>query len=108
MAEGKVINFPVKPPQKDLMRPQRAELIHMLTELSDEAIEFVQRHIAYTYYWTDEHDMSALKEDDMARLRLYCAAVSIESPAFIRELDCWRKHVCRMEEMGALPKRAML
>lgn len=105
MVEGKIINFPVKPTQKDIMRPERAELIHMLTMLSEEALAYVQRPIAYAHYWTDAHNPDLLTDEDMDRLQLYCV-VSNESPAFVRELDRWLDHVRRMERAGILPERA--
>lgn len=48
----------------------RIELIRMLMELTDEALKYVYRPIAYAYLWTDQRDPDRLTEDDLSRIQL--------------------------------------
>ena len=55
--------------QRDMFRC-RVELMRMFTELSDEALAYVWRPIAYAYFHTDEHNPEVLTSDDMKRMGL--------------------------------------
>lgn len=75
--------------QKRNMLHARVELMRLLTELSDDALEYVWRPIAYAYYWTDGHDMNILSEDDIKRFHLIVAA-AYESSETVRVMDIFR------------------
>ncbi len=57
MEENKTIN------QFDPSRT-RVSLIQMLTELSEDALKYVWRPIAYAYYWVDECNQNLLTDVD--------------------------------------------
>lgn len=59
--------------QRDMFRA-KAELMRMLTELSDDALRLVWRPIVYAYYFTDDHNAMALTGDDVDRLGLISSA----------------------------------
>ncbi len=48
----------------------RVSLIRMLTELSEDALDYVWRPIVYAYNWVDAHDMNSMTKDDDNRLGL--------------------------------------
>ena len=50
--------------QRDTLRA-RMELVRMLTELSDGALEYVWRPIAYAYCLTDEHNVDVMTPEDI-------------------------------------------
>lgn len=81
-----LIQYYVK--QRDMCRA-RVELMKILAELSDEALEYVWRPIVYAYYWTDGHDQVILSEDDRERMLLICV-VAHESPEFVNKLSRYR------------------
>ena len=79
--------------QRDTLRA-RMELVRMLTELSDGALEYVWRPIAYAYCLTDEHNVEAMTPEDMARFGLIISDADI-SPDVAREVNLYRLAVCR-------------
>ncbi len=79
--------------QRDMFRC-RVELMRMFTELSDEALAYVWRPIAYAYFHTDEHNPEVLTSDDMKRMGLI-RMTAHGSPEEVDELDSWRVHVAR-------------
>ncbi len=88
--------------QCDTLRA-RMELVRMLTELSDGALEYVWRPIAYAYCLTDEHNVEAMTAEDMARFGLIISAADV-SPEVVREVNLYRLAVCRdlaMQRKGA-------
>ncbi len=48
----------------------RVSLIRMLTELTDEALDYVWRPIVYAYNWVDAHDMDSMAKADDNRFGL--------------------------------------
>lgn len=74
------------------IKTARSLLSKILSELSDEALEYVYRPIMYAYLWTDGrgrgHDQ--LTDDDMHRIQLYAAA-STASPQVLKVLDMLRR-----------------
>ena len=52
------------------MAEARLKLTEMLLALSDEALEYAWRPIAYAYYYTDGRDPDRLTSEDAARLTL--------------------------------------
>ncbi len=74
----------------------RAELMRMLSELSVTALGYVWQSIAYAYYWTDDHNMDMLTEDDCIRFDLIAAAAH-DSPDLVRTLSVGRNWIQRME-----------
>lgn len=71
------------------MKKAKEELLKMLTELSDDGLEYVWRPIAYAYYWTDEHGIELMSKDDMMRINLVCA-VAHEPPEVVDRLAHYR------------------
>lgn len=84
-----IIRYIIK--QRDMKRA-KVELMKMLSELSDDALQYVWRPIAYAYYWTDEHGIELLTEDDVNRLNLICV-VTHESPEYVNRLVRCRAYV---------------
>ncbi len=70
--------------QRDMKRA-KAELMKMLSELSNDALKYVWRPIAYAYYWTDEHGEELMTDDDVRRMNLICV-VAHESPGYVDKL----------------------
>lgn len=68
------------------IKTARSLLSKILSELSDEALEYVYRPIMYAYLWTDAHDHDRLTDDDMYRIHLHAAA-STASPQVLKVLD---------------------
>ncbi len=48
----------------------RVSLIRMLSELTDESLQYLLRPITYAYNWADAHDMDSMTEDDDNRFGL--------------------------------------
>lgn len=61
----------------------REELARMLSELSDDALQYVQRPILYAYYHADDRPHNPLSVDDLDRLALIGAATH-DSPELVR------------------------
>ena len=112
MVEGRADSSPVKPTgsltglneifcvqmantQKSIGRA-REELMEMLSELSDKALAYVWRPIAYAYNWADENGVELLSEDDVWRMTLVCA-VAYGSPETIDRLSSYRAILERNE-----------
>ena len=55
--------------QRDMFRA-KVELMRMLIELSDDALEYVWRPIAYVWHYTDDNDPDVMTSDDLDRMRL--------------------------------------
>lgn len=116
MVEGRADSSPVKPTgsltglneifcvqiantQKSIGRA-REELMEMLSELSDRALAYVWRPIAYAYNWTDGHGMESLSQDDLWRMNLVCA-VAYGSPEAIDRLADYRAFLERAERRAS-------
>lgn len=69
------------------IKTARSLLSKILSELSDEALEYVYRPIMYAYLWTDGRGHDQLTDDDMHRIQLYAAA----SPQVLKVLDMLRR-----------------
>lgn len=67
--------------QRDMFRA-RVELMRMLTELSDDALEYVWRPIAYAWHHSDQNDPDVMTDDDMKRM-LLIIAVAHDKPDVI-------------------------
>lgn len=105
MVEGRADSSPVKPVEglsglnevfcvqiastNKSIELAREELMEMLSELSDRALEYVWRPIAYAYNWTDDHGMELLSQDDLWRMSLVCA-VAHGSPETVDRLADYR------------------
>lgn len=72
------------------IKTARSLLSKILSELSDEALEYVSRPIMYAYLWTDGRGHDQLTDDDMHRIQLYAAA-STASPQVLKVLDMLRR-----------------
>ena len=72
------------------IKTARSLLSKILSELSDEALEYVYRPIMYAYLWTDGRGHDQLTDDDMHRIHLYAAA-STASPQVLKVLDMLRR-----------------
>ena len=72
------------------IKTARSLLSKILSELSDEALEYVYRPIMYAYLWTDGRGHDQLTDDDMHRIQLYAAA-STASPQVLKVLDMLRR-----------------
>lgn len=70
--------------------------MEMLSELSDKALAYVWRPIAYAYNWADENGVELLSEDDVWRMTLVCA-VAYGSPETIDRLSSYRAILERNE-----------
>ncbi len=79
------------------IKTARSLLSKILSELSDEALEYVYRPIMYAYLWTDVHGHDQLTDDDMHRIHLYAAA-STASPQVLKVLDMLRRGVINSAE----------
>ena len=112
MVEGRADSSPVKPTgsltglneifcvqiantEKSIARA-REERMEMLSELSDKALAYVWRPIAYAYNWTDGHDTESLSKDDVWRMNLVCA-VAHGSPEVIDRIADYRAFLERKE-----------
>lgn len=72
------------------IKTARSLLSKILSELSDEALEYVYRPIMYADLWTDGRGHDQLTDDDMHRIQLYAAA-STASPQVLKVLDMLRR-----------------
>ena len=79
--------------QRDMFRA-KVELMRMLTELSDDALKFVWRPIAYAYYFTDDHNADILTGDDVDRLWLI-VSTAIDPPEVTHEVSLYQADVRR-------------
>lgn len=68
------------------MKTARSFLSKILSELSDEALEYVYRPIMYAYLWTDFHDHDRLTDDDMHRIHL-SGMIAHSSPKAVERMD---------------------
>ena len=68
----------------------------MLSELSDKALAYVWRPIAYAYNWTDGHGTESLSKDDVWRMSLVCAVAHV-SPEVIDRIADYRAFLERKE-----------
>lgn len=82
------------------IKTARSLLSKILSELSDEALEYVYRPIMYAYLWTDVHGHDQLTDDDMHRIHLY-GVIANASPQVVEQLDMWRKAVITVAEKEA-------
>ncbi len=77
------------------MKTSRDDLARMLSELSEEALRYVERPILGAYYYTDGRDPDQLSDDDSNRFQLIGAALH-EDEETIQSLWAWlhmiRKH----------------
>lgn len=71
------------------IKTARSLLSKILSELSDEALEYVYRPIMYAYLWTDGRGHDQLTDDDMHRIQLYAASTA--SPQVLKVLDMLRR-----------------
>ena len=78
--------------QRDMFRA-RVELMRMLTELSDDALKYVWRPIAYAWHYTDGNDPDVMTDDDVNRMYLV-RAVAHDNPYVVSRTCVW----CRAEE----------
>lgn len=85
--------------QRDMFRA-RVELMKMLTELSDDALKYVWRPIAYAWHYTDGNDPDVMADDDLNRMCLV-GAVAHESQGVIYRTSC----MCRAAMNGELKQR---
>ena len=85
--------------QRDMFRA-RVELMKMLTELSDDALKYVWRPIAYAWHYTDNNDPDVMTEDDLNRMCLV-GAVANENQGVIYRTSC----MCRAAMNGELKRR---
>ena len=81
--------------KKHDMKKAKAELMKMLDSLSDEALRYVWRPIAYAYYMTDEHGVDLLTPEDMNRFGLIASAAN-DPGAVINALTRERGHIYRV------------
>ena len=79
--------------ERDIFRA-RVELMRMLTELSDEALEYVWRPIAYAYYHTDNHDNNVLSDEDVHRI-LLVISVANDPAEIVQTVACCRAAACQ-------------
>ncbi len=72
----------------------RVSLIRMLTELTDESLQYVLRPITYAYNWADAHDMDSMTEDDDNRFGLLAdiAYSPSEVVSIINKFGCEVSH----------------
>lgn len=56
------------------MKKAKEELMKMLADLSDNALQYVWRPIAYAYYMTDDHGIDLLTDEDVNRFGLIISA----------------------------------
>ena len=99
---GNVIALEKLMQQRNILRV-RTELMWLLTELSDDALEYVWRPIAYAYYWTDHHNPELLSEDDARRFRLIGAATN-GSHETVRVMDIFRHGLLPTEQKMGVRK----
>lgn len=79
--------------QRDMLRA-RMELMRMLTELSDNALEYVWRPITYAHCLTDGHSIGTMTHKDMDRFGLIASAAN-DSPEVVHKANLYRLAVCR-------------
>ena len=81
--------------QRDTYRA-RAELMRMLAELSDDALKYVWRPIAYAWCYTDENDPDGLTRDDLDRITLL-GSIAYDNPYVVSRTCVWHKAVLANE-----------
>lgn len=86
--------------KRDMYRA-RVELMKMLTELSDDAIEYVWRPIAYAWHYTDFNDPDVMTEEDLDRMCLVGAVAHGSQTVIYR--SCL---MCRAAQNGEREKKA--
>ena len=72
------------------MAEARLKLTEMLLALSDEALEYAWRPIAYAYYYTDGRAPDRLTSEDAARLTLIGVAAHGDAALVYRLNQCLR------------------
>lgn len=74
----------------------RKKLLDVFSKLSDDSLEYVWRPVMYAYLWTEQADPDSLTDDDMERIRLYCAIANgpaddvKQAAQLLRRLNCAR------------------
>lgn len=86
--------------QRDMFRA-RVELMKMLTELSDDALKYVWRPIAYAWHYTDDNDPDVMTEDDLDRMCLI-GAVAYSNRGVIYRTSL----MCRAAQNGEMKRKA--
>lgn len=79
--------------RRDMFR-SRMELMRMLDELSDIALEYVWRPITYAHCLTDGHSIGTMTHEDMDRFGLIVSAAN-DLPEVVRKTNLYRLAVCR-------------
>lgn len=85
--------------KRDMFRA-RVELMRMLTDLSDDALKYVWRPIAYAWHYTDANDPDVMTDEDLDRMRLI-VAVANENQGVIYRTSC----MCKAAMNGELKQR---
>lgn len=86
--------------QRDMFRA-RVELMKMLTELSDDALKYVWRPIAYAWHYADDNDSDVMTDDDLDRMCLIGAVAHGSQTVIYR--TCL---MCRDAQNGEMKRKA--
>lgn len=81
--------------QRDMFQA-KVELMKMLTELSDDALKYVWRPIAYAWYYADSNNPDALTDDDLGRIVLL-GSIANDNPYVVSRTCVWHKAVLANE-----------